>query len=75
MNLSGKSKIPEILQSDQAELLTDWISEQMAAGIRKDLIKEVELREECREFLDLFSAAVQQGNFTDIKSTEWRSVR
>ncbi len=75
MNLSGKSKIPEILQSDQAQLLTDWISEQMAAGIRKDLIKEVELREECREFLDLFSAAVQQSNFTDIKSTEWRSVR
>ncbi|MEW5856246.1 MAG: STAS domain-containing protein, partial [Cyanobacteriota bacterium] len=75
MNLSGKSKIPKILQSDQAQLLTDWISEQMAAGIRKDLIKEVELREECREFLDLFSTAVQQGNFTDIKSTEWRSVR
>lgn len=75
MNLSGKSKIPEILQNDQAQLLTDWISEQMAAGIRKDLIKEIELREECREFLDLFSAAVQQGNFTDIKSTEWRGVR
>jgi rsbT co-antagonist protein RsbR len=75
MNLSGKSKIPEILQSDQAQLLTDWISEQMAAGIRKDLIKELELREECREFLDLFSTAVQQSNFTDIKSTEWRSVR
>lgn len=76
MNLSGKSKIPKILQTDQAQLLTDWISEQLAAGIRKDLIKEIELREECREFLDLFSAAVQHdGNFTDIKSTEWRSVR
>ncbi|MBD2541961.1 STAS domain-containing protein [Coleofasciculus sp. FACHB-SPT36] len=75
MNLSGKSKIPKILQTDQSQLLTDWISEQITAGIRKDLIKEIELREECREFLDLFSAAVQQGNFTDIKSTEWRSVR
>ncbi|MBD2744976.1 STAS domain-containing protein [Coleofasciculus sp. FACHB-1120] len=75
MNLSGKSKIPKILQTDQAQLLTDWISEQIAAGIRKDLIKEIELREECREFLDLFSAAVQQGNFIDIKSAEWRSVR
>ncbi|MEP0755363.1 STAS domain-containing protein [Trichocoleus sp. Lan] len=75
MNLSGKSKIPKILQTDQSQLLTDWISEQIIAGIRKDLIKEIELREECREFLDLFSASVQQGNFTDIKSTEWRSVR
>ncbi|MBD1942477.1 STAS domain-containing protein [Coleofasciculus sp. FACHB-712] len=75
MDLSGKSKIPKILQTDQSQLLTDWISEQITAGIRKDLIKEIELREECREFLDLFSASVQQGNFTDIKSTEWRSVR
>jgi rsbT co-antagonist protein RsbR len=75
MDLSGKSKIPKILQTDQSQLLTDWISEQITAGIRKDLIKEIELREECREFLDLFSAAVQQGNFTDIRSTEWRSVR
>ncbi|MBD1891948.1 STAS domain-containing protein [Coleofasciculus sp. FACHB-SPT9] len=75
MNVSGKSKIPKILQTDQSQLLTDWISEQITAGIRKDLIKEIELREECREFLDLFSASVQQGNFTDIKSTEWRSVR
>lgn len=75
MNLSGKSKIPKILQTDQSQLLTDWISEQITAGIRKDLIKEIELREECREFLDLFSAAVQHDNFTDIKSPEWRSVR
>lgn len=75
MNLSSKSKIPEILQNYQAELLTDWISEQLAAGIRQDLIKEFEMREESREFLGLFSTAVQQNNFTNIQSSEWRSVR
>lgn len=47
----------------------------MAAGIRKDLLKEIELREECREFLELFTDAIQQGNLTNIQSTEWRSVR
>ncbi len=47
----------------------------MTDGIRKDLIEKMELREECREFLDLLTGAVQQGNLTDIHSPEWRGVR
>lgn len=75
MSLNGQSKIVEILQNYKAELLTDWLQEQMAAGIRKDLIIEMELREECREFLNLLAGAVQQGNLTDIRSVEWRNMR
>lgn len=75
MSLEGQSKIPEILQNYKAELLTDWLQEQTAAGIRKDLIIGMELREECREFLNLLAGAVQQGNLTDIHSTEWRNMR
>lgn len=75
MSLNGQSKIPQILKNHEAEVLADWLGEQMAAGIRKDLLKEIELREECREFLDLFTDAIQQGNLTNIQSTEWRSVR
>ena len=74
MNLNGQSKIPEILKNYEAELLTEW-SEQMAAGIRKDLIKETQLREECKEFLELFRNALQQGNLTNIQSPEWRGVK
>ncbi len=48
MSLNGQSKIPEILKNYEAQLLTDWLQEQMAAGIRKDLIKETELRQECK---------------------------
>jgi rsbT co-antagonist protein RsbR len=75
MNLSGNSQIPEILKNSQAQLLTEWLSEQMAAGIRKDLLKETVLREECKEFLDLLAEAVQKGNLTDIQAPEWRGVR
>jgi len=75
MSLNGQSKIPQILKNHEAEVLADWLGEQMAAGIRKDLLKEIELREECREFLELFTDAIQQGNLTNIQSTEWRSVR
>lgn len=74
MSLNGQSKIPEILKNYEAELLTEWLSEQIA-GIRKDLLKEAQLREECKEFLELFRNAVQQGNLTNIQSPEWRGVR
>ena len=75
MSLNGQSKIPQILKNLEAEVLADWLGEQMAAGIRKDLLKEVELREQCREFLELFTDAIQQGNLTNIQAPEWRGVK
>lgn len=75
MNLICQSKIPEIIKSFKAELLTEWLHEQKVAGIRRDLIKETELREECREFLDILVGAVLYGNLTDIYSPEWDGVR
>jgi rsbT co-antagonist protein RsbR len=75
MGLSGKSHIPEILEKYEAELLADWLQELKSAINRRGLIKEAELREECREFLELFRSAVQQGNLSDIQTSEWREVR
>jgi len=75
MDLNGKSKIPELLKNHKSELLATWLQAQQSAGIRRDLIKEKQLQDECKEFLDLLSLAVQQGNLTDIKTSEWREVR
>ncbi|MFB8791556.1 MAG: STAS domain-containing protein [Potamolinea sp.] len=72
MSVSDKSEIPEIITQFKTELLTSWLNEQIAAGIRKDLLKETELREECREFLELFKQAIQQSNLDDIQTPEWR---
>lgn len=75
MILNAKSKIPEILKTYKSELLTTWLQEQQAVGTRSDLIKEAQLREECKEFLDLLTQAVQQDNLTDIQAPEWRDLR
>lgn len=75
MSLNGQSKISEILKKYRSELLTAWLSEQMAASSRQDSLKEIEVREECREFLDLLVAALDRGNLTDINTSEWRPVR
>jgi rsbT co-antagonist protein RsbR len=75
MSLSGESKIPEILTNYKAELLGAWLQHQMTDGKRNGSLKETELREECREFLELFKNAVQQGNLTDTHAPEWKGVR
>ena len=75
MSLNGKSQIPEILKNYQSELLSNWLQEQLGAGIRSDLIKETQLREECKEFLGLLTQALQSGNLTNIQASEWREVR
>ncbi len=75
MSLNGKSQIPEILKTYKSELLSSWLQEQRAIGIRSDLIKETQIQEECREFLDLLTIAAQFGNFTNIQTPEWQEVR
>lgn len=71
----SESKIPEILTTHEANLLAEWNQELTATNTRRGLIKEAELQEECREFLNLLRVAVQKGNLTNIQAAEWRDVR
>jgi rsbT co-antagonist protein RsbR len=73
--MESSSRIPKILEKYEPELLAEWMQELIAGSTRKGLIKEAELREECREFLSLFRAAVHQGNLTNVQASEWRSLR
>ncbi|NEQ19505.1 MAG: STAS domain-containing protein [Microcoleus sp. SIO2G3] len=75
MGLSNGSKIPEVLEKYEAQLLGDWTQALMADNASKGLIKETQLREECREFLSLLKTSVHNGNLTNVQSSEWRSVR
>jgi rsbT co-antagonist protein RsbR len=75
MGLSNGSKIPEVLEKYEAQLLADWIQALVADNASKGLIKETQLREECREFLSLLKASVHNGNLSNVQSSEWRSVR
>nr|WP_290225297.1 STAS domain-containing protein [Trichocoleus desertorum] len=69
------SKIPEILDRYGADLLTEWLQEVLSGGNRRGLIKEAELREECREFIHLFRQAVHQNSLSDIHSSPWNEMR
>ena len=71
-----KSKIPNILQDHEEELLEDWIQEQLASNTRRpDLISDFELRQQSAEFLRAFRQASQGSNLNDIRNPQWDHVR
>jgi len=77
MNQKGKSRISEMISKRESDLLADWIREQLAATtLRGDLMKESELREQSRQFLNLIiRAASQQPNLDNINAPVWDETR
>jgi rsbT co-antagonist protein RsbR len=76
MSKNSSERIAEILAKYEAELLADWMKEQLATvTLRPDLMREADLRQQSAEFLNLFREAAQSGNLTDIEATEWAEVR
>jgi rsbT co-antagonist protein RsbR len=72
-----KSRIPELIARHESDLLADWIREQLSATtLRSDLMKESELREQSRKFLNLvIRAASQQPSLNDINAPAWEVTR
>lgn len=71
-----KSRIPDILQAHEEELLENWMREQSTSGTRRaDLLSESELRQQSAEFLSTFRQATQSHNVTDIMAPEWDQLR
>jgi len=70
------SKLPEVLQRHEADLLQEWVRLQLAATRhRGDLIKDTELREQSGRFIGLMRRAAQSGELADIDSPAWAEVR
>ncbi len=77
MSQAGKGQLPAILAKNEAALLAEWIKEQLGATgtQRGSLLKESELREQCREFLALVAAAVQTGSLENLDGPAWTATR
>jgi rsbT co-antagonist protein RsbR len=69
------SKLPAILQKHEKTLLSEWLKDQLAAAtLRPDLMLESELREQSRQFLDLFKEAAQR-DCAEIQKPAWKPVK
>jgi rsbT co-antagonist protein RsbR len=71
----SERSIARVLEAQREDLLEDWARQQLGdATFRKDLIKEPELREHCRQFLAALTSAAQQGDLADIEASAWNDV-
>ena len=67
-------QMAEDIRNRQDAILKDWIAYQASAlTLRPDLVKESELRESSRQFLESFSEAF--GVSTDSSSPSWKPVK
>jgi rsbT co-antagonist protein RsbR len=69
------SRIAEVLQKHEADLLAEWVKSQNAGGYRHNLITEEELRDQSRDFLRLLQSATQNGSGDVQQSASWAPVR
>ena len=80
MSEAGPSRLRQIVADHEAELLAEWLRLQRegTAGRRAGAIREADLREQCREFLGLFSEALGTGTGGSVdvqNSAAWGPVR
>jgi len=76
MSKNGDRHLPEILAKHETMLLSEWLKEQLVAGIRRDdLMREGEMRDQSGEFLRLLRDASQGGNLTNFQASEWNNVK
>lgn len=76
MSKNGDCHLPEIIAKHETMLLSEWLKEQLAAGIRRDdLMREGEMRDQSGEFLRLLRDASQGGNLTNFQASEWNSIK
>ncbi|MFL6647093.1 MAG: STAS domain-containing protein [Sulfurifustis sp.] len=70
------SAITTTLETQERGLLDEWMKAQLSAEtMRRDLIKEPELREQSGRFLAALREATANGNVADIRASEWSGVK
>jgi rsbT co-antagonist protein RsbR len=62
------------IREQKESILKDWVAYQLSAvTLRRDLVKEQDLRESSRRFLDLFVTVLEEG--TDSSAPSWTSTQ
>lgn len=76
MSQNGKSNLQELLAKYGADVLSEWLNEQSTSISRQmGRLKESELREQSKEFLDLLTKAVESGVLADVSGPSWVEAR
>ena len=75
MSAATDAVIPRILKTHEADLLEEWLREQVSGFRVGSKISESELRSQSREFLSVLRQATQGGNVGDVQGPSYGRVR
>jgi len=74
MSMGQNMQMADEIRNQQDVILKDWMAYQLSAlTLRRELVKEAELRETSRRFLDLFSEAF--ATTADSSAPTWKLVK
>src|SRR4051812_3285606 len=69
------SRIPDILKKRETEILTNWIKEMSSTTRRGDLMRDDDLKKQCKLLLDAVTSASQNGKMSNTEGAEWAGSR
>ena len=75
MTAASDTVLPRMLKANEAQILEEWIGEQMSGSRSASKIREPELRSQSAEFLNLLQGATQSGNVSDVHGPAYGRVR
>jgi len=74
--LKAKSRISELIEKNQAELVSNWLKEQEAfQGHRAGLISNVELRKQSTDFISLLQQGLKEGDVENLNAPIWNDIK
>lgn len=75
MEMVGGAQLAELLDSNQSELLAEWIAQQHAIASRRGLLGEAEMRNQFAQFASQLVKALRSSERIDFASAPWHDVR
>ncbi|HEY1464686.1 MAG TPA: STAS domain-containing protein [Terriglobales bacterium] len=72
--LSNSKAIASIVAKNEETILAEWMKAMTGAVRRGDLLKDIDLRKECAQFLRLLTVGLEQGG-TNFQSPAWDKTR
>lgn len=69
------TRLSDIIKNAKSQVLAEWVRQQLdSVGMRRDLIKDEELKAQANDFLNHFQAGAASGEFANIKAPAWTAT-
>jgi rsbT co-antagonist protein RsbR len=69
------SKLPELIRKHENDLRTGWLQHMSAAVRRSDLMKDKELEQQTRNFLEYVVEGLRSGSTSELDAPAWEKAR